>query len=160
MEATRQAVTHIRESRRFESMYNLQGKPDIHDMYASRASPRMSPVRFLWAVPIHGNLLCSRQQHWAELLLPRKMDSRLYPQHSRWLFPHSHWSSRDRVKHLLSTGYIGLLGPHLQHVISTFNTCSCITTPRSLSYPVPRKRERSLHTCAQDVQITCMATIW
>jgi hypothetical protein len=29
-----------------------------------------------------------------------------------------------------------------------------------LSYPVPRNRERSLHTCAQDVQITRMATIW
>jgi hypothetical protein len=28
-----------------------------------------------------------------------------------------------------------------------------------LSYPVSRKRERSLHTCAQDVQITRMATI-
>jgi hypothetical protein len=28
-----------------------------------------------------------------------------------------------------------------------------------LSYPIPRKSERSLHTCAQDVQITCMATI-
>jgi hypothetical protein len=28
-----------------------------------------------------------------------------------------------------------------------------------LSYPVPRNRERSLHTCAQDVQITRMATI-
>jgi hypothetical protein len=28
-----------------------------------------------------------------------------------------------------------------------------------MSYPVLRKRERSLHTCAQDVQITRMATI-
>jgi hypothetical protein len=28
-----------------------------------------------------------------------------------------------------------------------------------LSFPVPRNRERSLHTCAQDVQITRMATI-
>jgi hypothetical protein len=28
-----------------------------------------------------------------------------------------------------------------------------------LSYPVLRNRERSLHTCAQDVQITRMATI-
>jgi hypothetical protein len=28
-----------------------------------------------------------------------------------------------------------------------------------LSNPVPRKRERSLHTCAQDVQITRMVTI-
>jgi hypothetical protein len=29
----------------------------------------------------------------------------------------------------------------------------------TMSYPVPRNRERSLHTCAQDVQITRMATI-
>jgi hypothetical protein len=29
----------------------------------------------------------------------------------------------------------------------------------AVSYPVPRKRERSLHTCAQDVQITRMTTI-
>jgi hypothetical protein len=28
-----------------------------------------------------------------------------------------------------------------------------------MSYPIPRNRERSLHTCAQDVQITRMATI-
>jgi hypothetical protein len=28
----------------------------------------------------------------------------------------------------------------------------------SMSYPVPRKRERSLHTCAQDVQITRIIT--
>jgi hypothetical protein len=33
----------------------------------------------------------------------------------------------------------------------------CLT--QQLSYPVPRKRERSLHTCTQDVQITRMATI-
>jgi hypothetical protein len=30
----KQAVTHIRESRRFESMYTLQGIPDTHDTYA------------------------------------------------------------------------------------------------------------------------------
>jgi hypothetical protein len=28
-----------------------------------------------------------------------------------------------------------------------------------VSYPVPRKREQSLHTCAQDVQITRIVTI-
>jgi hypothetical protein len=28
-----------------------------------------------------------------------------------------------------------------------------------MSYPIPRKRERSLHTCAQDVQITRIITI-
>jgi hypothetical protein len=31
--------------------------------------------------------------------------------------------------------------------------------PPELSYPVPRKRERGLHTCAQDVQITRIVTI-
>jgi hypothetical protein len=30
---------------------------------------------------------------------------------------------------------------------------------RLLSYTIPRKRERSLHTCAQDVQITRIVTI-
>jgi hypothetical protein len=29
----------------------------------------------------------------------------------------------------------------------------------ALLYPIPRKRERSLHMCAQDVQITHMTTI-
>jgi hypothetical protein len=29
----------------------------------------------------------------------------------------------------------------------------------SVSYPVSRKRERSLHMCVQDVQITCIVTI-
>jgi hypothetical protein len=28
-----------------------------------------------------------------------------------------------------------------------------------LSYPIQRKQKRSLHTCAQEVQIKCMATI-
>jgi hypothetical protein len=31
--------------------------------------------------------------------------------------------------------------------------------PRFFVIPVPRERERSLHTCAQDVQITRMVTI-
>jgi hypothetical protein len=36
-------------------------------------------------------------------------------------------------KHLLMTGYIGLLGTYYQHVISTFNTCSRGPTHRSLT---------------------------
>jgi hypothetical protein len=43
--AKRQAVSHIRESQRFESMYTLQGKPDQH---ATRI-PR--PVR-IWSQTI------------------------------------------------------------------------------------------------------------
>jgi hypothetical protein len=52
----KQAVTHIRESRRLESMYNLQEKSDTHDTYASHASPRTPLIRFLRAVPVRGNL--------------------------------------------------------------------------------------------------------
>jgi hypothetical protein len=35
-----------------------------------------------------------------------------------------------------------------------------ISWSRPVSYPVLRKKEWSLHMCAQDVQITRMATIW
>jgi hypothetical protein len=54
--AMRQAVTHILESRRFESIYTLQGKLDRHDTYASRASPHMPLVRLLRAVPVRAKL--------------------------------------------------------------------------------------------------------
>jgi hypothetical protein len=33
-----------------------RGKPDQHNTYVSHASPYMPGVRFLWAVPIPGNL--------------------------------------------------------------------------------------------------------
>jgi hypothetical protein len=46
------------------------------------------------------------------------------------------------------------------HTSKAFITSACVGGhDANLSYPVPRKRERSLHTCAQDVQITRMATI-
>jgi hypothetical protein len=124
---TSQVVTHIRESRWFESMYTLQGKPDTHDTYTSRASPHMPLVRFLRGVPVRGNLLRSCQQHWTKLLLPRKRAP--VPIHST----PADWSSRGKAKHLLSTSYIGLLGTYHQYVISTFNTCSWGPTHRSLT---------------------------
>jgi hypothetical protein len=111
--------------------------------------PHMWHIRFLWAVHVHINLSRSRQQHWTELLLLRKSDSRLHPSTlvdlsagpysinlqvpTQFLSPHSHWSSRGKVKHLLPTDYIGLLDPYLQHVISMFNTCSWVPTPQSLT---------------------------
>jgi hypothetical protein len=49
-----------------------RGKPDQHDTYASHASPRTLDVRFLWAVPVRGNLLRSHQQQWTDPLLLRK----------------------------------------------------------------------------------------
>jgi hypothetical protein len=53
---TSQAVTHIWESRWFESMYTVQGKIDTHDMCTFHANPCMPLVRFLWKVPVRGNL--------------------------------------------------------------------------------------------------------
>jgi hypothetical protein len=41
--------------------------------------------------------------------------------------------------------------PRIDQVVDSTADC--------MSYPVPRKRERSLHMCAQDVQITRMVTI-
>jgi hypothetical protein len=49
-----------------------RGKHDTHNTYASRTSPRIPLVCFLWAVPIRGNLSWSHQHHWTELLLLRK----------------------------------------------------------------------------------------
>jgi hypothetical protein len=39
----KEVVTHIRESPWFESMYILQEKPDIHDMYALMTSRTRQP---------------------------------------------------------------------------------------------------------------------
>jgi hypothetical protein len=33
-----------------------RGKPDQHTTYASHTSPRMPGIRFLWVVPVRGNL--------------------------------------------------------------------------------------------------------
>jgi hypothetical protein len=65
-------VTHIRESRRFESMYTLQEKtrPTHHTL--STLSPRMvhNHMYLMWS--IYSNLLYSRQQIWTDPLDPRR----------------------------------------------------------------------------------------
>jgi hypothetical protein len=82
--AARQSVTHIRESQQFKSMYTLWGKLNTHNMYAFCVSPRMSLIRFLRTILIHGNLSWSHQQSWTDLLLPRKKGSCPNPQHADW----------------------------------------------------------------------------
>jgi hypothetical protein len=55
------------------------------------------------------------------------------------------------VGHVVHTGASG-------HKIST-QYFSCSGAPDAvMSYPIPRKRERSLHTYARDVQITRIVT--
>jgi hypothetical protein len=55
-------------------MYTLQGKPDTHDTYVSRASPHTPYVRFLWALHVRGNLSQAIISVGRTLLLPRKID--------------------------------------------------------------------------------------
>jgi hypothetical protein len=111
-------------------------KPDQHDTYAFHVSPRTPGVHFLRAVPVRGNL-------------SRVIDrfGRI-PLHPRKRAPHVGWPIRESVPSFssrptneavdLSQVFIddkllGLLGPYHQHAIGTFNTCSRVPTPRSLT---------------------------
>jgi hypothetical protein len=66
------------------------------------------------------------------------------------------------MKQVAFLGYIILKGgisvdPSKVQDVSSWNAPTSVSD--ILSYPIPRKRERSLHTCAQDVQITHIVTI-
>jgi hypothetical protein len=132
-------VTHIRESRRSESMYTLQGKSDTHDLYASRVSPHTPIVCFLWAVSVYGNLSrwlnrvrqihCSKKM-WSQLHLSARLSSPRDP--PQFLSQHNHWSNALKLNIYWWIGYIGLLSSYHQHVISTFNTYSWEPTYRPL----------------------------
>jgi hypothetical protein len=137
MAATRQAVAHIRESWWFESMYTLQGKPNIHDTYAFYTSPRTLPV----GNPRTWQPFTLTQWSWTDPTAPDKNGFRHNPQHADWLIrrfttqflsQHNPWSSRLKPSIYWWACYINLLGPYHQHVISTFNTCSQVPTYRSL----------------------------
>jgi hypothetical protein len=52
---------------------------------------------------------------------------------TQFLSPNSHWSSRFKPSICWWTCYIGLLGTYLLYLISTFNTCSWVPTPQSLT---------------------------
>jgi hypothetical protein len=135
----KQAVTHIWESRWFELMYNLQGKPNQHDTYASHNSPRMPGVRFLRAVPVCGNLSrvinrvgqshCSREKGLlTQSLACQLTDARVRTQFLSWT---NQWTSGESHTSINSR-LLGLPGPYHRHAIGTFNTCSQGPTERSL----------------------------
>jgi hypothetical protein len=130
-------VTHLRESRQFESIYTLQGEPDTHDMYAPvpihvwhmYASCGQSP----YMITFHAVINNIGQSHYSK----KRSESTAYRLinpwiHTQFLFYNNHWSSGSKAKHLLTTDYIDLLGPYLHHIISTFNTSSRGPTYRSL----------------------------
>jgi hypothetical protein len=135
----KQVVTHIRESRRFESMYIMQGKPDQHDTYVSHNNPRTPGVRSLRAVPIRDNLPratdnvgrshCSREKGLPTQSPARRLtDPRVRTQ---FLSRANQWSSGESQTSINSR-LLGLPGPYHRHAIDTFNTCSWGPTERSL----------------------------
>jgi hypothetical protein len=120
---------------------SYRGKPDQHDTYASHASPRTSGVRFLRAVPVRGKLSYSRQQIWTDPLHPRRRapdtihstpavrSADLYPTSLSQQSMEQWGKSQASVDNRL----LGLPGPYHQYAIGTFNTCSRVPTPRSLT---------------------------
>jgi hypothetical protein len=119
MTATRQAMTHIRESWWFKSMYILQEKSDTHDTYALMTSRMWQPFMLT-------------QQSWTDALLHRKRapilihitstDWSTGPHH--FLSPNNHWSRTLKPSICWGTRCIGLLDSYQQHAISMFNTFS------------------------------------
>jgi hypothetical protein len=121
-------------------MYTLQGKPDQHDTYASHTSPRMPGVRFLRAVPVHGNLPraadrvgrshCSRENGLPTQSLARRLTG---PQvRTQFLSWANQWSSGESQTPINSR-LLGLPSPYHWQAIGTFNTCSWGPTEQSLT---------------------------
>jgi hypothetical protein len=96
-----------------------KGKPNTHDTYASHASLHMPHVRFLRAVHVRGNLSLAINNIGQTLLLPRKRAPDTIPSTPAELSigsppsfsPKTTIEVVMKAKHLLTTCYIGLLGP-------------------------------------------------
>jgi hypothetical protein len=135
-----QAVTHIWESRWFKSMYTIHGKiwPTHHvrfprqSTYARRTLPADSSRTW--------QPFTLSQQGWIDSLLLRKSapDSTSQP---GWVVRGTHLSfspnTAIEVVHLSQTSVdntlLGLPGRYHRHAIGTFNTCSRVPIPRSLT---------------------------
>jgi hypothetical protein len=115
-------------------------KSDQHATYVSHSSPRTSGVRFSRAVPIRDNLLWVVDRLGRILLLLRKSapDSTSQP---GWVAHKTHinLSPNTTIEAVglsqapVNGQLLGLPGPYHQHAIGTFNTCSRVPTPRSLT---------------------------
>jgi hypothetical protein len=94
-------------------------KSDIHDTYASRASPRTPHARFLRAVHVHGNLsLAINSVGWTLLLSRKRAPDTIHNtsvDRSTGLPPSFSYKTTIKAvmkaKYMLTTRYISLLGP-------------------------------------------------
>jgi hypothetical protein len=109
---TRQVVTHIRESRRFESMYTLQRKtrPIRHTL--SMLGPRMAFNHTYLKWSTYSNLSWSHQQIWTDPLLLRIRAPDITPSPIEWStdpypasLPNQPLKQWGKTKIMLITGY-------------------------------------------------------
>jgi hypothetical protein len=137
----KQAVTHIQESRRFESIYTLQGKtrPTWHvrfprqSTYARCTLPARSPCTW--------QPFMSHRQIWTDPTALKKKGFRHNPHHTDWPIYGSVLSFSpkptnevvDLNQASVNNKLLGLLGSYHQHAIGMFNTCSREPTHRSLT---------------------------
>jgi hypothetical protein len=135
----KQVVTHIRESRWFESIYILHGKPDqrvthiprsIHVwLQIIRISRDQRITTFRKVINSDGQSHCS----WKKASQPN-------PQHDGWPIRRSipSFSSKTTIEAVgvklpfVDGRLSGLPGSYLRHAIDTFNTCSQSPTHQSL----------------------------
>jgi hypothetical protein len=137
---TRQAVTHIRESGWFKSIYTLQGNlihmthtlpASVHVRHSSlpTSSPRMWQSFVKLSIELNGS---TAPKKMALILIHNTPADQSVGPYLVSL-PQQPLKLWGKVKHLLVTSYINLLNLYLQHMISTFNTYSQGPTHQSLT---------------------------
>jgi hypothetical protein len=115
-------------------------KLDQHATYASHASSRMLGVRFLWAVPVRGNLSrvvdrvehahCSREKGLpTQSSTPADRSTGPYPVS----LPNQPMKQWEQSQASIDGRLVGLLGSYHQHATGMFNTCLWGPTHRSLT---------------------------
>jgi hypothetical protein len=136
----KQAVTHIWESRRFESMYTMQGKtrPTRHVRFPRQSTyvRRTLPV----GDPRTLQPFMRRRQIWTDHTAPKKKGSQHNSQHVGWpicgsvpSFSSEPANEAGGVSQAPDNNQLlGLSDPYHRHAIDTFNTCSWGPTEWSL----------------------------
>jgi hypothetical protein len=131
-------ITHIWESRRFESTYTLQGKLDQQATRISRSVHVWSQIiRISRGQCVATFRLVPTRSKQAPTLKEILATIDRLAQPSPWVtssfLPHIRLSVGERGLDQVLTQLHRLTGPIYQHVIGTFNTCSRGTTHRSLT---------------------------
>jgi hypothetical protein len=110
-------------------MYILQGKLDTHNMYTSYEQSPYVAIFHANPIELDGCTALKKKCSW--LRLSTRLSSPWDP--PQFLSQHNHCSSALKPTICWRPDSIDLLSPYLQHVISTFNTCSWEPTHHSLT---------------------------